>query len=139
MARGGYRPGAGRPSAASVEEKKSLPARMMAKCQEKLQRNLPDLIDRYLALALEGDKEALKWCIERGMGKAAVAQQNQVDTEIKVVLGNIPRPGKANDAQQVGAGVDEGEAALRVEDGEPALEEGAEEEEEAVMDAEASG
>ena len=145
MARGGARPGAGRPSAAANEERKSLPARMQAKSQEKLQRRLPELVDRYLDLALEGDKDALKWCIERAMGKAAVAQQAAADTEIRVVLGSIPRPGRANEARSAGQGDpslhddtdhgganDGGGSAIPMEDvySEPA--EGAEEEEKAV-------
>ena len=149
MPRGGARPGAGRPSAAAAEEKRSLPARMMAKCQEKIQRRLPELVDRYLHLALEeGDKDALKWLIERGMGKAAVAQQAVADTEIKVVLGAIPRPGRANgsgsepggeggDFEVGGSGLSEPEGGegLSLEDDGAALAEGAEEEEEAVKPA----
>ncbi len=97
MARGGARPGAGRPSNAALDEKKTLAQRTMAKCQERLQRELPKLLTMYIDLALQGDKEALKWCVERGMGKAVVAQQGVQDTEIKVVLGSIPRPGRVNE------------------------------------------
>ena len=143
MARGGARPGAGRPSAAAIEEKKSLPQRMLAKCQEKIQRRLPELIDLYLQAALDGDKDALKWCLERGMGKAAVATQAVADTEIKVVLGAIPRPGRvdgpvpegdvevSDDVLQL-VSDEPGEGGASVEDDGAALTEGAEEEEEAV-------
>jgi hypothetical protein len=70
---------------------------------------MPELVDEAIVQALAGDKALLKFLIENGLGKAAVKQNAVEDTQIKVVLGNIPRPGKAvlgkvEDASEDGAG-----------------------------------
>jgi hypothetical protein len=92
VARGGARPGAGRPSAAAKDEKAKRSAKTLAKCQEKIQSSLPELIDLMLQAARGGDTKALHFLVEMGLGKPATKQNVQADTEIKVVLGNIPRP-----------------------------------------------
>jgi hypothetical protein len=95
VARGGARPGAGRPSAAATEEKRTKAQRTQQRCQDKIQAKMPELVDEAIVQALAGDKALLKFLIENGLGKAAVKQNAVEDTQIKVVLGNIPRPGKA--------------------------------------------
>jgi hypothetical protein len=103
MARGGARPGAGRPSAAATEEKRTRAQRTQQRCQDKIQAKMPELIDRMIQEALDGDRASLKFLVEMGMGKAAVKQNAVEDTQIKVVLGNIPRPGKVKaDAEATG-------------------------------------
>jgi hypothetical protein len=92
VARGGARPGAGRPSAAAKDEKAKRSAKTLAKCQEKIQSSLPELIDLMLQAARGGDTKALHFLVEMGLGKPATKQNVQADTEIKVVLGSIPRP-----------------------------------------------
>jgi hypothetical protein len=109
VARGGARPGAGRPSAAATEEKRTKAQRTQQRCQDKIQAKMPELVDEAIVQALAGDKALLKFLIENGLGKAAVKQNAVEDTQIKVVLGNIPRPGKAvlgkvEDASEDGAG-----------------------------------
>lgn len=135
--RGGARPGAGRPSAAAQEEKRTAAQRTQAKCQGKIQAKLPELIDEAIVQALAGDKALLKFLIENGLGKAAVKQTALEDTQIKVVLGNIPRPGKAvrgkDDEDELVGGVEDAEGAIGalpdedgVDDGDAAAEEEAE-------------
>jgi hypothetical protein len=115
VARGGARPGAGRPSAAAKDEKAKRSAKTLAKCQEKIQSSLPELIDLMLQAARGGDTKALHFLVEMGLGKPATKQNVQADTEIKVVLGSIPRPRRnAEDAEDdAGAALEE---ALEAED-----------------------
>jgi hypothetical protein len=115
VARGGARPGAGRPSAAATEEKRTKAQRTQQRCQDKIQAKMPELVDEAIVQALAGDKALLKFLIENGLGKAAVKQNAIEDTQIKVVLGNIPRPGKAvlgkDNAEETGPDeADDGEA-----------------------------
>ena len=95
MPRGGARPGAGRPPKHAAEEKRDRAARQLSKCKEEIQANLLDLTKAAIAEAMAGDKALLKFLLEQGIGKAPVMPTSTPDTEIKVVLGNIPRPGKA--------------------------------------------
>jgi hypothetical protein len=127
MPRGGARPGAGRPPKHAAEMKRDRAARVLGKCQDMIQENLPELMQEAIKAALAGDKNLLKFLIENGMGKAPVKQQATPDTEIKVVLGNIPRPSrKGMDAKEAGPdGADTGEDSPGA-DAEMALEEGAE-------------
>jgi hypothetical protein len=74
---------------------------------------MPELVDEAIVQALAGDKALLKFLIENGLGKAAVKQNAVEDTQIKVVLGNIPRPGKA----KADAGHSEAEAEVEAADG----------------------
>jgi hypothetical protein len=106
MARGGARPGAGRPPKHAAEMKRDKAAKTLSRCQETIQARLPELIDRMIVEALDGDRASLKFLVEMGMGKAPVKQQAVPDTEIKVVLGNIPRPKRGS----------EEDATLRVQD-----------------------
>jgi hypothetical protein len=118
VARGGARPGAGRPSAAAKDEKAKRSAKTLAKCQEKIQSSLPELIDLMLRAARGGDTKALHFLVEMGLGKPATKQNVQADTEIKVVLGNIPRPKRGKDAEEARPDAEDDAGAEDTEDAE---------------------
>lgn len=65
MARGGKRPGAGRP--AKAEKRGETPVRV---AERKLRDHLPQLVDVALAMALKDrDAKMLVYCIDRVLGK----------------------------------------------------------------------
>jgi hypothetical protein len=90
--RGGARPGAGRPPKDAAERKRDQSAKQLSRCKDKIQESLPELIAAAIDAALGGDRALLKFLLEQGIGKAPVMPTATPDTQIQVVLGNIPRP-----------------------------------------------
>lgn len=83
--RGGKRAGAGRkPSGMRLVERAESPIRI---AELKLAERLPELVERAIEIALEGDKAMLGYCIDRVMGKAMqpVDHSGAVDHKVESV------------------------------------------------------
>lgn len=64
--RGGKRPGAGRKPGLRIEPRAQSPIRI---AELKLSENLPQLVEVALAMALDGDRALLVYCIDRVLGR----------------------------------------------------------------------
>lgn len=105
MPRGGARPGAGRPPKHAAEIKRDKAAKQLARCKDEILASLPELTAAAIDAALGGDKTLMKFLLEQVIGKAPVMPTATPDTQIQVVLGNIPRPKRntnEGDTQEAG-------------------------------------
>ena len=67
MTHGGKRPGAGRKPSLHHVPKAQSPIRI---AELKLAERLPELVEKAIEMALDGDRALLAYCIDRVLGKA---------------------------------------------------------------------
>lgn len=89
MAKGGYRPGAGRKKGFAALEAERARARIAVK----LAKELDPIVDKAIALAKKGDKAARDWLTDRAYGKPQQAIDVMTDGEA-ITSGVVILPGK---------------------------------------------
>lgn len=88
---GGRRVGAGRPTEAAREAKRTAGARAQELVKQKTYQALPEIWEKVLELAKQGDKECIKLAVEHGLGKPTAKAPETDGNEFKLSL-NFNRP-----------------------------------------------